>query len=33
MLKAKSNEVAPLGNDFKSPFGVNTKISFAYRFN
>ena len=33
MLNAKSKDVAPFGNDFKSPLGVNTKISLAYRFS
>ncbi len=33
MLKAKSIGVAPLGRDFNSPLGVNTKISLEYRLS
>ena len=33
IANAKSKGVAPFGRDFRSPVGVNTKISFEYKFN
>ncbi len=33
ILKEKSKGVASFGSDFKSPLGVKTKISLAYRLS